>query len=204
MKRIGIFSDLHAAISPCREAISIFREHEVSAIFCAGDIAGYGEELLETVDLLIENDCNAVKGNHEAWYLEKPAIPEKIRLYFQALPYYKQITIEDKSIYMVHAHPPDAIMGGMKFLDLTGEINKSAIEDWKNKITACNCDVLIIGHTHQVFAVNVDNTLVINPGSTKYNNSCAVLELPEMKINWFGLGGKNIDYTWNWSNQIKN
>ncbi len=47
--RIGIVSDVHATPAPLRDALSIFKKEGVDRIFCAGDIAGYGKELDQTV-----------------------------------------------------------------------------------------------------------------------------------------------------------
>ena len=50
--KIGLISDVHAAAKPVSEALSIFRKNNVDEVFCLGDIAGYGDELKETVQLL--------------------------------------------------------------------------------------------------------------------------------------------------------
>ncbi len=62
-------------------------------------------------------------------------------------------------------------------------------------------DVLIVGHTHQVFAEQLGRTLVINPGSPRFNHCCAVLSLPDMTVEWFALSGEMINYTWNWGKE---
>ena len=67
--RIGLISDVHATPGPVAEALTCFKSRGVEQVFCLGDIAGYGEELEETVALLITHQCRAIQGNHEAWYL---------------------------------------------------------------------------------------------------------------------------------------
>jgi hypothetical protein len=62
-------------------------------------------------------------------------------------------------------------------------------------------DVLLVGHTHQVFCEQLGNTLVINPGSTLFNHTCAILSLPEMSVEWFGLSGKQPVKAWNWAEE---
>ncbi|MEJ1367267.1 MAG: metallophosphoesterase family protein, partial [Candidatus Sedimenticola sp. (ex Thyasira tokunagai)] len=69
--KIGIISDPHATPGPVEEALSIFRQEGVERILCAGDIAGYGDSLDETVALLAAHGCQSVIGNHEAWYLDR-------------------------------------------------------------------------------------------------------------------------------------
>lgn len=58
-------------------------------------------------------------------------------------------------------------------------------------------DLLVVGHTHQVYAERLGGTLVINPGSTLFNHSCAVLHLPAQRVEWFAVGGA-IRRVWNW------
>jgi predicted phosphodiesterase len=45
--------------------------------------------------------------------------------------------------------------------------------------------VLVVGHTHQVFAETVGGVLVVNPGSSAFNHSCAILSLPDCTYRCF-------------------
>ena len=60
-------------------------------------------------------------------------------------------------------------------------------------------DALIVGHTHQVYAEQLGQLLVINPGSVPFNHSCMVLGLPEMRVDTYALGAQEIIYSWNFS-----
>jgi len=57
---------------------------------------------------------------------------------------------------------------------------------------------LIVGHTHQVFAEQLGRTLLINPGSTKFNNTCMILSLPNMEVQVLSLLNKTPLKVWNW------
>ena len=202
--KIGIISDVHAHHSALKEALELFAENKVSTILCAGDIAGYGDELLETVQLLIGYKCQSILGNHEIWYQEQdnPGNPI-ISDYFEHLPFNVQIEYGQHKIYMVHASPPDLVEGGIRLLDKNGMIIPEQKDFWTVQLADFDYDVLVVGHTHQVFAEQLGNTLVINPGSTAYNNSCAILNLPGMNVDFFPLSSKKISKIWNWgTNQI--
>ena len=110
-----------------------------------------------------------------------------------------EFEIEGKRIYMVHAEPPSEQHGGIKLLDPDGDIMESRIKLWRKKLNDFKYDVLIVGHSHQVFAEQLGSVLVINPGSSAFNHSCMILTLPEMKTEVFALGGKEIVKCWNWS-----
>lgn len=203
--RIGFISDVHAAPAPLEQALSALHAAGVSQIFCLGDIAGYGDALEHTVTLLQKNDCQCIRGNHEQWYLERNIDePDSgfIKGYFEQLPNYIELEAEDRRIYLVHASPPDLLTGGIRLLDEHGTMLSQEQQQWSQQLAQFDYDALIVGHTHQVFAERLGSTLVINPGSTVYNHSCAILNLPAMTVEWIALSGKPIRKAWNWGMNV--
>ena len=204
MALIGLISDVHATPAPVAEALSIFEKAGVEQVFCAGDTAGYRDQLEETVALLIESGCRTIIGNHDLGYLEKHANDADNRAaeFFKQLPSLIDTSIAGKRVYMVHAHPPNDCRGGIKLLDKQGEVQPERIALWTEQLQTFDRDVLIVGHTHQVFAEQVGNTLVVNPGSSVFNHSCAILRLPEMTVQVYPLSGKAIQKNWIWSDHV--
>jgi putative phosphoesterase len=204
MAKIGLISDVHAAPAPVAEALSIFEQAGVDQVFCAGDTAGYQDELEQTVALLAESGCQAVLGNHDLLYLDHygDETDNVAAAYFRRLPASMETLIAGKRVYLVHAHPPDACHGGIKLLNREGQVQPDRIALWTQQLQTFDCDVLVVGHTHQVFAEHVGNTLVVNPGSSAFNHSCAILRLPEMSVEVFPLSGKAIERTWNWGDHV--
>jgi putative phosphoesterase len=202
--RIGLIGDPHATPEPLAEALALFRQEKVGAIWCTGDIAGYGEHLDKTAVLLKDNGCRVIKGNHEQWYLEKAdhqaASPTNV--YIKSLPQVIHEEIEGTRLYLVHASPPQSMIEGIRLLDEDGTVIEEEKQIWTDRLAHFDHDVLIVGHTHQVFAEQLGQTLVINPGSTRFNHCCAVLSLPNITIKWFSLSGQKIKYTWNWGNEF--
>jgi len=103
---------------------------------------------------------------------------------------------------MVHAQPPDGCHGGIKLLDKNGALMADKVALWTEKLQPFDYDVLIVGHTHQVFVETLGGMLVVNPGSSVFNNSCAILHLPAMKVELFALSGKPVQKTWNWGEHV--
>jgi len=156
-----------------------------------------------TIALLQENYCHTIFGNHDLLYLDHHEDESNAAsAYLKSLPAFYQTRIEGKSIYMVHAQPPDGCHGGIKLLDKTGELMADKVALWTKKLQGFDHDVLVVGHTHQVFIETLADTLVINPGSSAFNNSCAILRLPEMTVELFALSGKAILKTWNWGEHV--
>ena len=204
--KIGLISDPHATVEPVAEAFKVFHNQGVQQILCAGDIAAYGDELDDTVRLLMEHNCVSVLGNHDVWHLEKKTAKDKsaVYAYFESLPLTRQLHIADQKLYMVHASPPGSLMDGIRLLDEDGEIMQDQRKAWSRFLEGFSFDVLVVGHSHQVYAEQLDNTLVINPGSTLFNHSCAILSLPSLGVEWFALSGKSILKSWNWSEYFQN
>jgi putative phosphoesterase len=204
MTLIGLISDVHAAPEPVAEALAIFANAGVSQVFCAGDIAGYMDQLDETIKLLVENDCQTIMGNHDLQYIDHhdEESDDRAITFLKQLPATIETIIDGKSVYMVHAQPPDECHGGIKLLDKTGKIQTDRVALWAERLQSFNHDVLIVGHTHQVFSKIIADTLVINPGSSVFNNCCAILRLPEMTVETFSLSGKEIEKTWNWGEHV--
>jgi len=198
--RIGLISDIHATPEPVAEALALFKSQGVDDIFCLGDVAGYGEDVEDTAALLIDHGVQAILGNHEIWYLEDHTDGGETQAgrWFGSLPRVLQLTIESKRLYMVHASPPDSTMDGIKLLDLDGNIIEDARDYWRQRLQGFEHDVLLVGHTHQVFCEQIGETLVINPGSTRFNHSCGILSLPELELQTFGLSGRQPVKSWNW------
>jgi putative phosphoesterase len=202
MVLLGLISDVHAVPAPVQEALAIFERAGVEQVLCAGDIAGYHDGLEETVALLVDNDVQAVRGNHDLRYLDSHAGPAQDRAatYLRQLPAVIDIGIAGRRLYMVHAEPPDACEGGgIRLLDQDGGVRPERAALWTQQLAGCDCDVLVVGHSHQVFAERLGNTLVVNPGSTVFNHSCAILSLPEMTVQVLPLSGQPVRRTWNWA-----
>ncbi len=198
--QIGLISDVHATAGPLREALAILERKSVDRIICTGDIAGYGNQLNECIELLIDSNCLAILGNHDVWYSDRHigTMDQPVAAFFHNLPITWQATITGKRIFAVHASPPASMKRGITLLDQYGKIISGEKDQWELELEGYNYDILIVGHTHQVYAEYLGRILVINPGSTKFNNSCAILRLPEMEVSVFPLSGKNIRKIWHW------
>ena len=198
--KIGLIGDIHACAEPLQEALSIFRQENVALVLCVGDIAGYGTDLEKTVELLIQSECTAISGNHDAWFLDSS--PEKTESfvveYLSQLPSMWEKVIEGIHLYAVHRCPPQLVSKGIRLLDENGVVLLRERERWEDQLKGYPFDVLIVGHTHQVFAEQLGDKLVVNPGSTKFNHTCAIMSLPGKEIRIFPLSGKEPLKSWNW------
>jgi protein phosphatase len=199
--RLGLVSDVHSSPAALAEALRIFADNRVDDIICAGDIAGYYDTLLPTVQLLAQSNCKAIVGNHDQDWLRKTSTQEhpEIRAYLQQLPQTLELEIEGRRLFVVHANPPSEQHGGIKLRDREGNIVLQRKADWSKLLAEYDYDVLIVGHTHQVYAEQLGEMLVINPGSVPFNHSCMILSLPDLGVETFALGDREIVKCWNFS-----
>ena len=198
--RIGLIGDVHATPAPLEEALQIMARQQVDTILCTGDIASYGDNLEACVELLIQSQCHVISGNHDRWHLEKTDKSDfsETENWLSALPSSLSFSFAGKRLYLVHSRPPDHDRHGIKLLDKQGELIPEQIIYWQAQLEGFDYDVLVVGHSHQVYAQQLGSVLLINPGSTAYNNVCAVLHLPAMKVEFFPLNNKPIVKSWNW------
>lgn len=203
--KIGLISDIHATALPLLEALTIFEQENVDLILCAGDIAGYGTELEQSIELLVKKGCTTILGNHDVWHMDHQAERQEKRIetFLHNLPVTWESTIEGKRIFAVHASPPFSMNRGITLLDQYEKILPAEREKWCHELEVYDFDVLIVGHTHQVFAEELGKTLVINPGSTKFNHTCAILSLPELEVRTLPLSGKTPRKVWHWGMMTK-
>lgn len=198
--KIGLISDVHASPQPLGAALDLLRRAGVDEIWCAGDIAGYGEDLEGTVRLLIESRSRTILGNHDLWHLQNrdPGGAGRAERYLQELPLHISLSAAGKRLYMVHASPPDSVMDGITLLDEKAALLPERAALWTELLRPMPCDVLMVGHTHQVFAEHLGELLVVNPGSTLFNHTCMVLHLPELRMEILPLPGSEPVMAWNW------
>ncbi|MDX1571692.1 MAG: YfcE family phosphodiesterase [Xanthomonadales bacterium] len=194
MSRIGLISDVHATPEPVAEALAIFRREGCDRVVCAGDIAGYGDRLEETIALLSDAGCAAISGNHDRWQVSREQGPA----YLESLPRTLELQLEGCTIQVVHASPPRSDREGIVLLDEQGRLIPERVDEWTDRLSDLKADVLIVGHTHQVFAERLGQTLVVNPGSTVFNHACAILTLPQEQVDFFSLSGRPLIKAWHW------
>lgn len=204
MALIGLISDVHASPEPVEEALSIFAGKGVDQVLCAGDVAGYMDQLDQTISLLKNSNCQTVVGNHDQSYLKRHSeqTDDASIQFLNTLPAAFKMKMSGKSLYMVHAQPPDESHGGIKLLNKDGVVEPDKREHWSQKLESFDYDVLVVGHTHQVFAEYMGGVLVVNPGSSVFNHSCAILNLQDMLVEMIPLSGKKIEKTWNWGEHM--
>ena len=116
---IAILSDIHANMEALSAALDSIAEREIDAIYCLGDIVGYGPNPNECVNLVRDNCSHVLVGNHDYAAIGKTNV-EYFNKYAKQAAYWTQehLTAENNEylsflpfthqtdvMIMVHASP---------------------------------------------------------------------------------------------------
>jgi putative phosphoesterase len=169
--KILLIADIHANWAALQ---AITEPHDVC--LCLGDLVDYGLQPRPCIDWVRKHTQYAVRGNHDhgvAHYIQvsgragfkylttvtRPVTQELItsdeRRYLGRLPITRTITLDDTRFLLVHATPRDPL----------DEYHSPDPEFWRRRLQGVDADVVCIGHTHHAYALQIDKTLVVNPGS---------------------------------------
>ncbi|MBA3686178.1 MAG: metallophosphoesterase family protein [Planctomycetes bacterium] len=74
MRRIAIISDIHSNMAALNAVLADIRDQKVDAIYCLGDVVGYGPEPAEAMRTIIEvcEPGKIIAGNHDHAVIHEP------------------------------------------------------------------------------------------------------------------------------------
>jgi putative phosphoesterase len=169
--RILVVADIHANW-PALQAI----KEPFDVCFCLGDLVDYALDPAPCLEWVRRHATHAIRGNHDHGVAQNVVIsgkngfkylngvtrlatrailsPEDIR-FLGRLPISRTVTIGDVRFLLVHASPRDPL----------DEYAPADVEFWQRRLQNVDADVVCVGHTHQQYALQVGDKLVINPGS---------------------------------------
>jgi putative phosphoesterase len=169
--RILLVSDIHS-----NEAALAALDEPHDLCICLGDVVDYGPDPAPCVAWVREHAQLVVRGNHDHGaaqdvvvqgvsgfrYLSgvtRPLTRERLGTddlrYLASLPTWRRVTLDGLNCLLVHATPRDPL----------DEYAPSSVEYWGRALQGIQADVVCVGHTHQPYVLEVDGTLVVNPGS---------------------------------------
>jgi putative phosphoesterase len=169
--RVLVLADIHGN----RSALEAIRE-PFDVCLCAGDLVDYGPEPGPVIDWVRKNAAYCVRGNHDHGVaqnveiqgaggfrfltavtrpLSVAAVSAEQRRFLADMPTSRMFSIGGKRFLMVHATPRDPM----------DEYAPADPAFWHPRLAGLKVDYLIVGHTHQPYTLQVNGTLVVNPGS---------------------------------------
>ena len=179
--RIAILSDLHGNSAATAATLAAIDAAAPDAVYCLGDLVGYGACPNETIDLIRGRGVPTIMGNYDdgvgfdrddcgCAYTD----PAEAARGQQSLLWSRQATGVDHKAYLRGLPPEIAFESeGVRFRLVHGSprrMNEYLFADRDprslERIAAgANCDVLVFGHTHKPWVREIAGVLMVNAGS---------------------------------------
>ena len=178
-ERVAILTDVHGNLPALEAVLAEVDRLGIAAIYCCGDIVGYGPWPNETGELLRARGIPSLLGNVDADALSFPqdrrrlkkhrhpdkyrslqftagVLSEASRRFLEELPARLEVEIAGRKILLVHGSPEgnrDSVRP-----DVTSEV----LAAWLDQAQAA---AIVCGHTHLPFVRSVDGRLFVNAGT---------------------------------------
>jgi putative phosphoesterase len=179
--RIAIFSDLHGNSAATEAVLAMIDAESPDAVYCLGDLVGYGAKPNETISLIRERGIPTITGNYDdgigfdrddcgCAYKDKD---EEARGQ-QSLFWTRAETTDDNKAYLRTLVPEIRFKAeGKRFHLVHGSprrMNEYLFEDRDPRSLAriaqgADTDVLVFGHTHKPWVREIEGVLFVNDGS---------------------------------------
>lgn len=205
--KLGLIADIHGNIDALDAVLERLEHEGVEFILCAGDLVAYGAHPNSVIDRVKGLGIPCVMGNYDdavAWdkakASRKPSSPLNEPLKQAALDWTKGIVRpENKRFLKSLPRLLEYKLAGKKLLVLHAGLGH--LDDWlvpgepllAQAVAQLGADILVLGHSHQVFCEQIGQTLVINPGAVgrsldgDVRAACAVLNLKSLNVKPFRL-----------------
>ena len=170
--KILIVSDIHANLEALQAVLAESRDE----LWVLGDLVNYGPNPGEVVDLVRLHASLVVQGNHDyaigsgsdprcsdafrdmaramQEYTE-PLLDANQKAFLRGLPRTAARTIDGYRFFLCHATPTEPL-----FQYCLAEPAR-----WAAEIEGLQADIVLTGHTHVPFTMNLEKLRIVNPGS---------------------------------------
>lgn len=168
--RILILSDIHANLAALESIVEPYDE-----LWVLGDLVNYGPQPSEVIDFVRQHASVVISGNHDFAIGTgtdprcSPAFREMARTmqqytesiltaperdYLRSLPKSARREVDGKRFFLCHATPSDLF-----------RYAPAETAFWTPAAAAVDADILLVGHTHLPYILDVGSQRIVNPGS---------------------------------------
>lgn len=179
--RIGLFSDIHGNLPALTAALSDLEQQRCTAVYCLGDLVGYGASPNDVVERVRAGGWPTIMGNYDdgvgferdecgcayreaseqergqrslAW--TKRQVNEENKAFLRTLRAEIRFDVEGQRVLLVHGSPRK--MNEYLFED-------RPVSSFQRLAAASQADIIAFGHTHKPYVKIVDGVTFINVGS---------------------------------------
>lgn len=171
--RIAILSDIHGNL----EALEAFESGagRYDELWVLGDLVNYGPQPSEVIAFVRKHASIVISGNHDfavgtgsdsqcspafremartMQHYTESVLTEPERAWLRGLPKLARREVDGKRFLLCHATPTDLFRYG-----------PAEAEFWTREAAAADADILLAGHTHLPFVLDLGARKIVNPGS---------------------------------------
>ena len=181
LKRIAVITDIHGNLPALEASLEAIEAIGVDAIYCGGDLVGYGPHPNQVCRLIEDRGILTIYGNYDyaiarevddcgcayvtqhdrelgqrsvAWTLAHT--DQRSKDFMRTLPFDLRFELGSQRIRLVHGSPR--------------KVNEYLFEDKPGRLyerlaRLAECDVLVFGHTHKPWIHTYGGVLFVNCGS---------------------------------------
>jgi putative phosphoesterase len=164
VRKILVFSDLHANRKALEDIIPLLREVDLS-IFC-GDLLGYGKDIDYCINFVLKNVDLVVAGDHERLAVTKENLENQLQMVRESTLYVRsKLSAGQKK--MISSLPTEIWYEDMYITHSINDCYLRTEKDFKRLFNRMHRDTnyAFFGHTHEQVLVKHKNKTIINPGS---------------------------------------
>jgi putative phosphoesterase len=181
MQRVAVITDIHANLPAFEAVLETIESTGVDAVYCGGDLVGYGPHPNEVCRLIEDRGIPTIYGNYDyaiardledcgcayrdrkdrelgqlsvAWTLEHTN--RRSKDFMRGLPFDLRFEMGGRRVRLVHGSPR--------------KVNEYLFADkpartFERIAAGADCDVLVFGHTHQPWVAEYGGVRFVNCGS---------------------------------------
>jgi putative phosphoesterase len=181
MSGLALISDIHGNTQALRAVLADVRVRGIEAVYCLGDLVGYGPDPNGAIDLISNEDIPTIVGNYDdgvgwergdcgCFYATAEAkrigevsyaftvgeVTDDRKAFLRGLPRERHLTLDGTTVHLVHGSPR--------------KLNEYLLRDRAERTflrlaEAETDDVLVFGHTHDPWSRMIGGVLFVNVGS---------------------------------------
>jgi putative phosphoesterase len=162
---IGVISDIHSNFEALKVVIDYFDNHNITEIYCLGDVVGYYAQVNECCDLLKERNIPCLMGNHD-WYMASGGFCPRSKSVNDCLIYQRKV-ISNANLKWLKSFKLQFQINNIKMVhggwgDPIDEYIFEPKEEYFNQIEG---QIFVSGHTHIQILKKFKDKIYLNPGS---------------------------------------
>jgi len=180
-KRVAVITDIHGNLPALEASLAAIEAIGVDAVYCGGDLVGYGPHPNEVCRLIEQREVPTIYGNYDyaigrdledcgcAYVTEHDRAlgqqsvnwtlahtDQQSKDFMRALPFDLRFELGAQRLRLVHGSPR--------------KVNEYLFEDkpartFERIAALADCDVLVFGHTHKPWIHSYGGVLFVNCGS---------------------------------------